>query len=101
GQALSLRAQNCRATGDWQVSAIASRYHEMDSSPAEAIDARAALGEMPPLIKGYLRLGAKVGDGCVVDHEFGTTDVLIVLPVKSISARYINYYGAEADRFAA
>lgn len=100
-QALSFLSQNCRATGDWSVSALKSRYHEMDLTPSEAIDARSALNEMPPLIKGYLRLGAKVGDGCVVDHEFGTTDVFIVLPVKSISSRYINYYGAEAGRFAA
>lgn len=99
-QALSFLAQNCRAAGDWRVSAVPSRYHEMDLMPAEAIDARAALNEMPPLIKGYLRLGAKVGDGCVVDHEFGTTDVFIVLPVENISSRYINYYGADADRFA-
>jgi putative hemolysin len=56
---------------------------------------------MPPLVKGYLRLGAKVGDGCVVDREFGTTDVFIVLPVETISARYIAYYGAEAERFQA
>ncbi|MBI1621872.1 GNAT family N-acetyltransferase [Aquamicrobium zhengzhouense] len=99
-QALSFLAQNSRATGPWQVNAVPSRYHEMDLTPAEAVDMRAALQEMPPLIKGYLRLGAKVGDGCVIDREFGTTDVFIVLPVASISPRYINYYGADAERFA-
>jgi L-ornithine Nalpha-acyltransferase len=41
-----------------------------------------------------------VGEGAVVDHAFGTTDVLIVLPVESISTRYLNYYGADAQRFA-
>jgi L-ornithine Nalpha-acyltransferase len=56
---------------------------------------------MPPLVKGYLRLGAKVGDGCVIDREFGTVDVFVILPVETISARYINYYGAEAERFQA
>ena len=49
--------------------------------PKEAIDPKAALRALPPLIKGYLRLGAYIGDGAVIDHEFGTTDVLIVLPV--------------------
>ena len=53
------------------------------------------------MIKGYLRLGAKIGEGCVVDHDFGTTDVFIVLPVDTISSRYVNYYGAGAERFAA
>ena len=100
-QALSFLAHHCPATGPWQVSAVPRRSSPMDLMPAEAIDARAALAAMPPLIKGYLRLGAKIGDGCVVDHDFGTTDVLIVLPVEAISARYVNYYGADAQRFAA
>ena len=56
---------------------------------------------MPPLIKGYLRVGAKIGDGCVIDHDFGTTDVFIVLPVAAIGARYVNYLTTEAERFAA
>ena len=47
----------------------------------EAINPKAALHELPPLIKGYLRLGAFIGDGAVIDHQFGTTDVLIVMPV--------------------
>jgi putative hemolysin len=100
-EALSFLAHNCGAEGDWRVSAVARRHHPMDLMPAEAVNARSALTAMPPLIKGYLRLGAKIGDGCVIDHDFGTTDVFIVLPVETISARYINYYGAEAQRFAA
>jgi L-ornithine Nalpha-acyltransferase len=47
---------------------------------------------LPPLIKGYLRLGATVGDGAVVDHEFGTTDVLIVLPISEIKQRYFEHF---------
>jgi putative hemolysin len=56
---------------------------------------------LPPLIKGYLRLGAYVCEQAVVDRQFGTTDVFLVLPEEAISARYIRYYGAEADRYAA
>jgi putative hemolysin len=66
----------------------------MDMLPKERIDAKAALKALPPLIKGYLRLGAFVGDGAVVDHQFGTTDVLIVLPVEAIDPRYFGYFGA-------
>ena len=61
----------------------------------------AALHALPPLIKGYLRLGASIGDGAVIDSQFGTTDVLIVLPVSAISARYIGHFGAGAERHAA
>ncbi|WP_309082820.1 GNAT family N-acetyltransferase [Chelativorans sp.] len=100
-QALSFLAHFCQADGPWYVRARADRYVSMDLMPSEAVDARAALSAMPPLIKGYLRLGAKFGDGCVIDREFRTTDVLVVLPVEAISERYIAYYGSEAERFAA
>lgn len=96
---LSFLQHNCRADAEWDVRALAQHYRSMDIVPQEAINPKVALFSMPPLIKGYLRLGAMIGDGAVVDHQFGTTDVLIILPVERISSRYINYYGAEADRF--
>jgi putative hemolysin len=100
-EALSFLAQNCRADQEWDVRAVISRYHTMDLMPPEAVNPRSALAAMPPLIKGYLRLGARIGDGCVVDRDFGTTDVFIILPMEFVSERYLNYYGAEAERFNA
>lgn len=98
---LSFLTQNCRPEPIWDVKAIPSRYQSMDLMPPEAVNMRSAMNAMPPLIKGYLRLGAKIGDGCVIDHEFGTTDVFIILPVSALSARYLNYYSIDASRFAA
>jgi len=98
--ALSFLHQNAVARGEWAVDALPHLYHEMDLMPSEAVNARRALFAMPPLIKGYLRLGAMVGNGAVVDQAFNTTDVLIILPISSISGRYVNYYGADAGRFA-
>lgn len=92
-QSLSYLANHCRAQWPWNVRAVRSRYCSMDLMPAEAVDARAAIAGLPPLIKAYLRVGAKVGEGCVVDADFGTVDVFIVMPVKAIAQRYINYYG--------
>ncbi len=100
-EALSLLAHNFRPEPDWDVRAVAGRYRPMDLVPSEAIDPRRALAAMPPLIKGYLRLGARFGDGCVVDEDFGTTDVFVVLSTDWISGRYIAYYGQDAQRFAA
>jgi putative hemolysin len=59
---------------------------------SEAIDPKEALRVLPPLIKGYLRIGDYIGDGAVVDHEFGTSDVLIVLPVEAIKKRYVEHF---------
>ena len=73
----------------------------MNRLPKDAIDVKAAMQELPPLIKGYLRLGAVVGDGAVIDHQFGTTDVLIVLPVSRIHTRYIAHFTPETRAKAA
>lgn len=81
----------------WRASALASRYVDMNRMPKEAIDTKKALRELPPLIKGYLRLGAFIGDGAVIDHQFGTTDVLIVLPMAQITARYRERFVGAAD----
>jgi putative hemolysin len=48
---------------------------------------------LPPLIKGYLRLGCFIGDGAVVDDQFGTTDVFILLPVERVTKRYSMRFG--------
>ncbi|RFC69305.1 MULTISPECIES: GNAT family N-acetyltransferase [Mesorhizobium] len=100
-EALSFLRQNCRAEGNWAVRAVQERFSSMDLMPEEAINAKTALMAMPPLIKGYLRLGARFGDGCVVDYEFGTTDVFVVLPVSFISPRYISYYSNDGESLVA
>jgi L-ornithine Nalpha-acyltransferase len=76
----------------WRARALPERYVDMNRVSKEVIDPKDALRALPPLIKGYLRLGAYIGDGAVVDHEFGTTDVLIVLPVSAIKKRYLEHF---------
>jgi putative hemolysin len=98
---LSFLHHYAQAPAAWRASAHPSRRIEMNRMAKEAINPKAALHELPPLIKGYLRLGAFIGDGAVIDHQFGTTDVLIVMPVSAISARYIEHFGADASRHAA
>lgn len=51
-------------------------------SPAER---RAAMAHVPALLKAYLRLGGGIGQGAYLDHDFGTTDVCVVLETASIS----------------
>ena len=79
---------------DWRVSALADRHVAMPALSAETIDRRAALADLPPLVKGYLRCGATVGDGAVIDAQFGTTDVFVVMPVADIDPRVFGRFGA-------
>ena len=63
----------------------------MDLS-AEQIDIKEARRLIPPLIKGYLRLGAYIGEGAVLDKQFGTTDIFIVLKTDQVTKRYRSHY---------
>ena len=95
--ALSFLAHNAAAPEEWKVRAQPSRYIDMKRIHPEKIDQRQALRELPPLIKGYLRLGCYIGDGAVIDPQFNTIDVLIILPVSSINARYFAHFGQPND----
>jgi len=70
----------------------------MEMLGRDAIDARRALASLPPLLKGYLRLGAVFGDGAVIDRKFNTVDVFVVMPVKQIDARYLEHFGGGEKR---
>ena len=98
---LSFLHHHAGAPEPWRARAVRERYTRMDLLAKEAVDPRAALQALPPLVKGYLRLGATFGDGAVIDRQFGTTDVLVILPVAAINARYIDHFGPSANRHAA
>jgi putative hemolysin len=94
--ALSFLHHHASAADHWQAHALSGRGVPMDMLRADVIDRRRALDAMPPLVKGYLRVGAKFGAGAVVDRQFGTTDVLVVMPVADIDPRYVSYFTAAA-----
>jgi putative hemolysin len=100
-RSLSFLHHFARAPERWRAAARSVRRIEMNMMPKNDIDTRRVWRELPPLVKGYLRVGAVVGDGAVIDRQFGTTDVLVVLPVAEINARYISHFGMNAERYAA
>lgn len=72
--------------------AVASRFVEMRRMDPAAIAPLRALAALPPLIKGYLRLGGFVGDGAVIDSQFNTVDVAIVVKTDLITDKYFKHY---------
>jgi L-ornithine Nalpha-acyltransferase len=72
--------------------ALPPRYIEMRRMDRDKIDARTALTRLPPLIKGYLRLGGFVGDGAVIDPQFNTTDVAVVVQTDLVTDKYYKHY---------
>jgi L-ornithine Nalpha-acyltransferase len=86
-----------------RTKALPERYVDMRMMPREAfdpnvafdtmkLDPRSGSNSLPPLIKGYIRVGGFVGDGAVIDHQFNTTDVFIIVKTDLITSRYIRHY---------
>jgi len=72
--------------------ALPHRHVESDRLAREEIDVKAAIRALPPLLKGYLRLGGMIGEGAVIDREFNTVDVCLVLPTLQVQARYQRHF---------
>ena len=66
----------------------------MDLLDEQSLDRRAALREMPQLIRAYLRLGGVVGQGAWIDRALGTTDVCVVLDIDAMDDRQRAFYEA-------
>ena len=86
----------CPMPPDIRVRARPELYVEMDRMPKDAIDPKEALRGLPPMIKGYVRAGANIGAGAVIDRQFATTDVFIYLPLSKMDARYKSRFGKAA-----
>ena len=78
---------------DVAVRARPELFVPMNRMPKEAIDPKEGMRSLPPLLKGYLRAGALIGEGAVIDRQFGTIDVFIYFPLANIDARYKSRFG--------
>lgn len=54
----------------------------------------AAPASIPPLLNGYLRLGALIGGEPAWDPEFGSADFFVVLPLERMAPRYARHFQA-------
>jgi putative hemolysin len=82
---------------------LPDKYIDMNLHSAGSINPRKVFSDLPPLMKGYLRLGASVGDGAFIDPVFRTTDVCIVLETQLVTSRYKKHYertpsGSDPDK---
>lgn len=89
---LSYLYQHHLAPPALRLRALPERYVDMRRMSADDIDPKKALTSLPPLIKGYLRLGGFVGDGAVVDYQFNTTDVSVMVKTDLVTDKYMRHY---------
>jgi L-ornithine Nalpha-acyltransferase len=94
--ALSYLHHNHLAEAGQCPSVLPGKGVSMERLARGTYDERGAIFQLPPLIKGYLRVGAKFGDGAYIDHEFQTVDVCVVMPVERITDRYASRFSVAA-----
>jgi L-ornithine Nalpha-acyltransferase len=88
------------APEELRIRAIAERYVSMNILPLDQIDVKRTFVGLPPLIKGYLRLGGFVGDGAVLDPEYNTTDVAIIVKTQNVTGKYVERYASASFKEA-
>jgi putative hemolysin len=76
-----------------RVKAQPELFVNMNVLPSDRIDEREGIRSLPPMLKGYVRAGCCIGDGAVIDRQFGTTDVFIYFPVSGLDPRYKSRFG--------
>jgi putative hemolysin len=76
-----------------RVKARPELFVDMNRLPKDQIDIREGIRSLPAMLKGYVRAGCCIGEGAVVDRQFGTTDVFIYFPVSGLDPRYKSRFG--------
>ncbi|MDK9722161.1 MAG: GNAT family N-acetyltransferase [Rhodospirillales bacterium] len=84
------------APPELRVQALPANRVEMNMIAKENINQRRAFSSLPPLVKGYLRIGGFIGEGAAMDRDFGTIDVCLMMPLKQVEDRYSRHYGCQA-----
>ncbi len=95
-QPLSLLHHQHLAPPELRLRAQPDHFQRMDLLPPDQIDRRAAMVQVPSLIKAYLRLGGFVGEGAYVDHAFNTTDICLILDTARMNDRQRRLYARSA-----
>jgi putative hemolysin len=76
----------------FRVQPRASCRMQLDETARVLYEPRAMSRRLSPVMKGYLRAGAVICGAPAFDAEFGTADVLVLLEMEKLTARYKNHY---------
>jgi putative hemolysin len=80
----------------WRIAPRADRAGALGEGARQPpADPRALMRVLPPLVKGYWRLGATFSPLPAVDPAFNTTDIFVVMPLSDVEERYLQHFGVE------
>ena len=68
--------------------ALADRRTPLETMDRDSVDPVRALRALEPMVRGYMRAGAWVGEGAWLDLDFNAIDVCIVMPTARLRPRH-------------
>lgn len=90
-------AEGALAAGVWDIvrtrHLAPEQYRVLPRQPWHAdLVSRPARASLPPLLRGYLRLGAWVCGPPAHDRDFGVADFLVLLELNRVDPRYLRHF---------
>ena len=87
-QELSFLRQNFFLPQEFLIESLDNKSYPVFNKKTNTINNLKIFAKLPPLIKGYLRVGGKVSDSFFIDHHFNTIDLCVVVKTDNINEKY-------------
>ncbi len=85
---LSYLKSNFSLPDEMSVQSLESINYPIDNKNKIRESDLRTFAKLPPLIKGYLRVGGRISDSIFVDYEFNTIDLCVVVQTENIDTKY-------------
>src|SRR5262249_14141570 len=83
------------AAGVWELARrkhlSPPEYRVLPHNPWTPVERPAGRADVPPLLRGYLRLGAWICGAPALDPDFGCADFFVLLSLDRLGARYLRH----------
>lgn len=94
-QALSYLYYNHLSPIEVRAKALSNSRSDINLIPISELDIRKIKQQMPPLIKGYLKIGATFGEDAFLDISFNSLDVFVLFDVENVNPKYLQRFLAD------
>ena len=89
---LSYLRKNFSLPDEFSVKSLDTKIYPSYTEINSNINDLRTFVKLPPLIKGYLRIGGKVSHDCFVDYKFNTIDLCVIVTTDNIDEKYKKKY---------
>jgi L-ornithine Nalpha-acyltransferase len=89
---LTFLKKNFSLPDDLSVESLDNNIYPVFKNTKNEIDNVKIFAKLPPLLKGYLRIGGRVSHSFYVDYNFNTIDLCVIVKIDNINKKYKNKF---------